>query len=62
MNPFDGLCQQEERDLDPGMCPVRELRTNDIGFHCRDNGGNLNRISVCSKVEAVEVEGLKKDV
>ena len=62
MNPFDRLCQQKERDLDPGLCPVCELGTNDVGFHFPDNGVDLHRISVRSKVGTVEVEDLKKDV
>jgi len=62
MNPFDGLCEQKERDLDPGICPVHGLGTNDVGFYLRDNGGHLDRISVRSEVGTVEVEYLKKDV
>ena len=62
MNRLDGLCQQEERDLDPGLCPVCELGTNDVGFHFLNNGGDLHRISVRSKVGTVEVENLEKDI
>jgi len=62
MNPFDRLCQQKERDLDPGLCPVCELGTNDVGFHFPDNGVDLHRISVRSKVGIVEVEDLEKNV
>ena len=61
MNPLDRLCQQKERDLDPGLCPVCEL-TNDIGFHFPNNGVDLHRISVRSKVGTVEVEDLEKDI
>ena len=62
MNPLDGLCQQKERDLDPGLGPVYKLGTNDVGFHFPDNGVDLHRISVCSKVGTVEVEDLEKDI
>ena len=62
MNPLDGLCQQEERDLDPGLCPVCELGTNDVGFHFPDNGVDLLRISMRSKVGTVEVEDIEKNV
>ncbi len=62
MNPFDGLCEQEKRDFNPGICPALGLGTNDVRFHFRDNGGNLERISVRSEVGTVEVKDLKKDV
>ena len=62
MNPFDRLCQQKERDVDPGLGPVYELGTTDVGFHFPDNGVDLHRTSVRSKVGTVEVEDLKKDV
>lgn len=62
MNPLVGLCQQKERDLDPGLCPVCELGTNDVGFHFPDNGVDLHWISVRSKVGTVEVEDLEKDI
>ena len=62
MNPSDRLCQQKERDVDPGLSPVDELRTTDVGFNFPDNRVDLHRISVCSKVGTVEVEDLKKDV
>ena len=62
MNRLDGLCQQEERDLDPGLGPVCELGPNDVGFHFPDNGVDLHRISVHSKVRTVEVEDLEKDI
>ena len=62
MNPSDRLCQQKERDVDPGLSPVDELRTTDVGFNFPDNRVDLHRISVCSKVGTVEVKDLKKDV
>ena len=62
MNPLDRLCQQKERDLDPGLCPVDELGTTDVGFHFPNNGVDLHRISVRSKVGTVEVEDLEKDI
>ena len=62
MNPSDRLCQQKERDVDPGLCPVDELKTTDVGFNFPDNRVDLHRISVCSKVGTVEVEDLEKDI
>jgi len=62
MNPFDRLCQQKERDVDPGLGPVYELGTTDVGFHFPDNGVDLHRTSVRSKVGTVEVEDLEKDI
>ena len=62
MNPFDRLCQQKERDLDPGLCPVYELKTTTVGFHFPNNRSDLHRISVRSKVGTVEVEDLEKDI
>ena len=62
MNPLDGLCLQEERNLDAGLRLVCELGTNDVGFHFPDNGADLPRISMCSKVGTVEVEDLEKNV
>lgn len=62
MNPLDRLRQEKERELDPGLCPVYELGTTDVGFNFPDNGVDLHRISMRSKVGTVEVEDLEKDI